>query len=146
MFTDIFGNGPRVRLLDFLADHVDFDYTISQMAEFAHIARPTVYKLVAELESQCMMSYTREVGGSKFYRLSLENPWIVSMLQVDFEGVNKELASGIYDEKMPGSREAPVKSISRPRPGGRVSLPGRTVPVHAHSRRSAKRKKSKSPG
>ena len=46
MFTDIFGNAPRVRLLDFLADHPDFDYTISQMAEFAEIARPTVYKLV----------------------------------------------------------------------------------------------------
>lgn len=116
------------------------------MAEFAHIARPTVYKLVAEMESQGMLNCTREVGDSKFYRLSLENPRIVSMLQVDFEGVNKELASGIYDEKMPGSREAPAKSISRPRLGGRLSLPGRTVPVHAHPRRSAKRKKSKSSG
>jgi len=48
LFTDIFGDAPRVKLLDFLADHPDFDYTISQMAEFANLARPTVYKLVAE--------------------------------------------------------------------------------------------------
>ena len=143
MFTEVFGNAPRVRLLDFLADHVDFDYTISQMAEFAHVARPTIYKLVSELQSQGMMTFTREVGDSKFYRLSLENPRIVSMLQVDFEATNKELASGMYDE-MPGSREAPEKSTSRPRFRVRLSLPRRAVPVRVHSRRTAKRKKSKS--
>src|SRR6266704_122804 len=94
MFTDIFGNAPRVRLLDFLADHPDFDYTISQMAEFAEIARPTVYKLVEELLGQDMLTFTRSVGDSRFYRLNVANPRIVAMLQVDFEGINKELAAG----------------------------------------------------
>ena len=110
MFTDIFGNAPRVKLLDFFADHVDFDYTISQMAEFAEIGRPTLYKLVAELQSQGMLTFTREVGDSKFYRLNLENPRIVSMLQVDFEGINKELASGIPDRK--GSSVSPRRTSS----------------------------------
>lgn len=93
MFTEVFGNSPRVRLLDFLADHPDFDYTISQMAGFAEIARPTVYKLVAELQGQGMLTFTRSVGDSKFYRLNLANPRIVSMLQVDFESISKELAA-----------------------------------------------------
>src|SRR5207244_13567905 len=94
MFTDIFGNAPRVRLLDFLADHPDFDYTISQMAEFAEIARPTVYKLVEELLGQDMLTFTRSVGDSRFYRLNVANPGIGAMLQVDFEGINMELAAG----------------------------------------------------
>ena len=143
MFTDIFGNAPRVRLLDFLADHVDFDYTISQMAEFADIARPTLYKLVAELQSQRMLTFTREVGGSRFYRLNLENPRIVSVLQLDFEGINKELASVMYDG-MPESRKEPEKSISRNPFRGRSSIRGRTVPVRAYPRRTGKRKESKS--
>ena len=113
------------------------------MAEFAEIARPTLYKLVAELQSQGMLTFTREVGDSKFYRLNLENPRIVTMLQVDVEGINKELASGMYDE-MPESRKEPEKSTSRNRVRGRFSLRGHTVSVRAYPGRIAKGKKSKS--
>ena len=142
MFTDIFGGAPRVRLLDFLADHVDFDYTISQMAEFAEIARPTLYKLVAELQSQGMLTFTRSVGDSKFYRLNLENPRIVSMLQVDFDGMNRELAAGMYDEA--DSTKEPARSRASSDSRGRRSFRRPSVPVHAHLRRTAKRKKAKS--
>ncbi len=143
MFKDIFGDAPRVRLLDFLADHPDFDYTISQMAEFADIARPTVYKLVAELQSQGMLTFTRSVGDSKFYRLNVANPRIVSMLQVDFDGINKELAAGAYDE-MPDSAKQPAKSRAGSHLRGRLSLRGHMVPVRAYSRRTARRKGPKS--
>ncbi len=143
MFTDIFGNAPRVRLLDFLADHPDFDYTISQMAEFAEIARPTVYKLIEELLVQNLLTFTRSVGDSKFYRLNVANPRIVSMLQVDFEGINKELAAGVYDE-MPAS----AKEFAESRPGGRSpprpSIRGRMAPVRAYPKRTARRKRPKS--
>src|SRR3990170_189552 len=128
MFTEVFGAAPRVRLLDFLADHVDFDYTISQMAEFARIARPTVYKLVAELQNQGMLTLTRSGGNSKFYRLNLENPRIVSMLQVDFEGINRELAAGVYDE-MPDSAEEPAKSRTGGRSRDRLSPRERVEPA-----------------
>src|SRR5438445_13718947 len=94
MVTAFFGSWARVRLVDFLADHPALDYTISRMAEFAEIARPTVYELVDELVGQDMLTFTRSVGDSKFYRLNVANPRIVSMLQVDFEGINKELAPG----------------------------------------------------
>jgi len=40
MFTEVFGRSLRVKLLDFLADHVDFDYTLSQMQQFTGISRP----------------------------------------------------------------------------------------------------------
>lgn len=143
MFTEVFGAAPRVRLLDFLADHVAFDYTISQMAEFARIARPTVYKLVAELQSQGMLTFTRFVGDSKFYRLNLGNPRIVSMLQVDFEGINKELAAGVYDE-IPESAEEPAKSRTGGRSRRRLSLRGSMVPVRASPRGTVRQKRSKS--
>ena len=142
MFTEVFGNAPRVRLLDFLADHPDFDYTISQMAEFADVARPTVYKLVAELQGQDMITFSRSVGDSKFYCLNVANPRIVSMLQVDFEGINKELAAGVYDE-MPAS----AKEFAQSRPGSRSrarpSFRGRMAPVRAYPKRTARRKRPK---
>src|SRR2546425_9562419 len=142
MFTDIFGSAPRVRLLDFLADHAAFDYTISQMAEFAEIARPTVYKLVEALVGQSMLTFTRSVGDSRFYRLNVANPRIVLMLQVDFEGINKELAAGVYD----GMR-ASAKEFAQSRPGSRSrarpSFRGRMAPVRAYPKRTARRKRPK---
>lgn len=143
MFTDIFGDSPRVRLLDFLADHPDFDYTISQMAEFADTARPTVYKLVAELLGKDMLMFTRSVGGSKFYRLNVANPRIISMLQVDFEGINKELVAGVYDETHVSSK-GPAESRAGSSLRGRLSFQRPTVPVPADPSRTVRRKRSKS--
>src|SRR6266567_8653520 len=142
MFTDIFGDSPRVRLLDFLADHPDFDYTISQMAEFGEIARPTVYKLLEELLGQDMLTFTRSVGDSKFYRLNVANPRIASMLQVDFEGINKELAAGVYD-KMPASAKEFSESHLGGRSPGRPSIRGRLAPVRAYPKRTARGKRPK---
>ena len=143
MFTDIFGDAPRVRLLDFLADHPDYDYTISQMAEFADIARPTVYKLVAELQSQDMLTFTRSVGDSKFYRLNVANPRIISMLQVDFEGINKELAAAAYDE-MPDSVREAAKTPAGSRLRARRPLRRHTAPLRAYPKRSVRRNGPKS--
>src|SRR5437867_3048849 len=143
MFTDIFGNAPRVRLLDFLADHPDFDYTISQMAEFAEIARPTVYKLVEELLGQDMLTFTRLVGDSRFYRLNVANPRIVSMLQVDFEDINKELAAGVSEE-MPASAKEFAESRPGSRSPGRTFIRGRMALVRAYPMRNARRKRPKS--
>ena len=139
MFTDIFGSAPRVRLIDFLADHPAFDYTISQMAEFAEIARPTVYKLVDELVGQDMLTFTRSVGDSKFYRLNVANPRIASMLQVDFEGINKELAAGVYNEMSAAATE-PETSRAGGGSRSRLSPRGRMVPVRAYPRRAVRRK------
>src|SRR3989304_5892158 len=93
MLTDLFGNSPRVRLLDFLADHVDYDYTLTQMHRLARVSRPTLYRLVAALQKEGLIMPTREVGGSHFFRLATENPKVVAMLQMDFRQVNEELAA-----------------------------------------------------
>ncbi len=125
MFTEIFGGSPRVRLLDFLADHVDFDYTLSQLQRFTGISRPTLYKLVAELEKERLVMFTREVGGSRFFRINMDDPRVVSMLQVDFSRVNEELMAGRFDDdagtarrRVPGVKRVARKSRSAAARGG----------------------------
>lgn len=98
MFTEVFGNSPRVKLLDFLADHTEFDYTVSQLEELAEISRPTIYKLIEELVADGFIVPTREVGTSHFFRLNTGNPKMVAMLQADFERINKELAASNFGE------------------------------------------------
>lgn len=107
MFTEIFGDSPRVRLLDFLADHVDYDYTISQLEGFAGISRPTLYRLIEGLEAEKMISVTREVGASKFYALNTRNEKVTGMLQMEFEAINKSL----FEQSVPSPVKAPARSI-----------------------------------
>ncbi len=90
-FTEVFGDSPRVKLLDFLADHLDFDYTISQLNEFTGISRPTLYDVLRELQEDDMVILTRLIGDSRFFRLNTQNPKVVSMLQADFARINKDL-------------------------------------------------------
>lgn len=91
MFTEIFGDSPRVKLLDFFANHVDYDYTISQLEEFTGISRPTIYQLIDELEAEKMLALTREVGASRFFRLNAQNEKVIAMLQLDIDAINKSL-------------------------------------------------------
>ena len=107
MFTEIFGNAPRVKLLDFLADHVDYDYTIAQIQEFTDISRPTLYRLIGELEAEEMITLTREVGASKFYGLNTRNEKVIGMLQMEFEAINRSLLG----QSAPSSRETSAQSI-----------------------------------
>src|SRR2546430_7741639 len=123
MFTEIFGNSTRVKLLDFLADHVDFDYTISQIEEFTEISRPTLYRLIGELEAEKMISLTRLVGASKFYALDTRNEKVIEMLRMEFEAINRNLLGQ--------RREPSAQPISPSATRFALAEPRRTLPLMA---------------
>ncbi len=83
VFTKVFGGSPQVRLLDFLAGNLEFDYTITEMAERAGLSRPTVYALVDRLLSEGLLVHTRTVGRSRFYRINRANPVVLTPLRGD---------------------------------------------------------------
>jgi len=82
-FTDVFGDSPQVRLLDFLAANLEFDYTITQMSAFAGLSRPTVYSLVERLAGAGLLVQTRTVGRSRFYRIDRSRPAVRALLRLD---------------------------------------------------------------
>jgi DNA-binding transcriptional ArsR family regulator len=91
MFKDIFGDSPQTKILDFLADHPDFDYSISEIAKNSKVSRPTVYKIKDILLKKGLIIQTREQGGSPLYKLNIENKIVQVMLKFDFE-IAKKLA------------------------------------------------------
>ena len=85
MFKDIFGDSPQTKILDFLADHPDFDYSISEIAKQAQVSRPTVYKIKDILLKKGLIIQTREQGNSPLYKLNLDNKLVQVILKFDFE-------------------------------------------------------------
>ncbi len=91
MFKDIFGDSPQTKILDFLTDHPEFDYSISEIAKKSHVSRPTVYKIKDILLKKELIIRTREQGGSPLYKLNIENKIVQVILKFDFE-IAKKLA------------------------------------------------------
>jgi DNA-binding transcriptional ArsR family regulator len=81
-FTAIFGDAPSAKVLDFLADHAGFDYNISELAKHSGVARPTVYKVVADFLRKGILVETRKVGNSQLYKLNEESEVVQSLLEV----------------------------------------------------------------
>ena len=85
MFKEIFGNSPQTKILDFLADHPDYDYSISEIAKHSQVSRPTVYKIKDILLKKGLIIHTREQGNSPLYKLNLDNKLVQVILKFDFE-------------------------------------------------------------
>ncbi len=85
MFTEIFGDSAVAKILDFLADHPDYDYSISEIARYSDVSRPTVYKLIPFLIEKGLVMKTRQHAGSQMYKLNIENKLAQIILKFDFE-------------------------------------------------------------
>jgi DNA-binding transcriptional ArsR family regulator len=99
MFTKLFAGALFGKLLDFLADHPDSDYTVAQLHEFTGIKVPTLRRIIRELKEERIIVYTRRVGRSKYYRLNADDPHVVSLLKTARDFINEELASVQFDVK-----------------------------------------------
>ena len=85
MFTEIFGSSPQTKILDFLADHPRYDYSISDIARNAEVSRPTVYKIVDVFLKKDLIVKTRKSGNSSLFKLNCENSIVKVILKFDFE-------------------------------------------------------------
>jgi len=85
MFKEIFGESPQTKILDFLGDHPNYDYNISDLAEYTGVSRPTLYKIIPKMIKKGLIIETRRVGKSKMYKLNTKNELIKIILKFDFE-------------------------------------------------------------
>jgi DNA-binding transcriptional ArsR family regulator len=112
MFTDVFGKSPQTKILDFLADHPEYDYSISEIAQHSKVSRPTVYKIIDVLLEKKLLVRTREQGNSPLYKLNSENTLIQIILRFDFELASK---AADQEQQKPMRKDAArvVKHVQR---------------------------------
>ena len=83
MLTKIFGKCSQVKLIDFLVAHPWSEFSKSELAEGAQIARPTVYKLLDILIDENLLMKTKKVGNIQLYQTNRDSKIIkhISSLQ-----------------------------------------------------------------
>lgn len=68
MLTQIFGECSQVKLVDFLVAHPWSEFSKTELADGAQIARPTVYKLLDKLLKESLIVETKKVGNIQLYQ------------------------------------------------------------------------------
>ena len=109
MFKEIFGDSPQTKILDFLSDHPDYDYSISEIAKQAQVSRPTVYKIKDILIKKGLIIQTREQGNSLLYKLNIDNKLVQIILKFDFE-IAKKIADIESQESIKKYKPTLIKS------------------------------------
>lgn len=84
-FLLFFGNTAFNRLLDFLIEHEEFDYSLTEIARNAEVSWSMTNLLWPRLLKHGIAVETRRVGRARMYRLNAKSPLVQRLLKLDWE-------------------------------------------------------------
>src|SRR3989338_6372061 len=82
IFTKAVGNTPKIKVLEFLIEGRELDYSISDIAEGAGIGRTTLFRIWDDFVQLGLVRHTRDIGNAKLYRLNTENAFVMKMVEM----------------------------------------------------------------
>ena len=85
VLTDIFGNSPIIKVLDFLITFADFDYPLTEIAKNSGVSYSTMQTFWHKLERNNIISKTRRIGKSNMYKLNTGNPAVKDLIKLDWK-------------------------------------------------------------
>ncbi len=82
IFKEALGNSPVIKVLDFLIEGRDLDYSLTDIAENANIGWTTLHRIWDNLIKFKMVILTRKIGRAKLFKLNQENPAVKELIKV----------------------------------------------------------------
>jgi len=81
IFTKAIGYTPKIKVLEFLIEGRELDYSITDIAEGAGIGRTTLFRIWEDLVKLEIVKHSRNIGNAKLYKLNLSNPFVKKMVE-----------------------------------------------------------------
>jgi len=72
----VFDNTPQIKVLEFLIEGRELDYSISDVAESSGIGRTTLFRIWDDFVELGIVKNTRNIGNAKLYKLNTANPFV----------------------------------------------------------------------
>ena len=82
IFREALGDGPVIRVLDFLIEGRGLDYSLSDIAENSSIGWTTLHRIWDGLLKLEMVKPTREIGRARLFKLNEENKAVKELVRV----------------------------------------------------------------
>ena len=91
LLIKMFGNSPKLRILDFFLDNPYFDFSKSEVIRELGMSKQTFYKYFKDLEDLEIVKPTRKIGRATLYRINKEHP-LVKKIDVIINEVSLQIA------------------------------------------------------
>ena len=82
ILTKALDKTPKIKVLEFLIEGRELDYSISDIAEGARIGRTTLFRTWNDFVELGIVKHTRDIGNAKLYKLNLANPFVKKMVDL----------------------------------------------------------------
>ena len=82
LFRRTLGDTPKIRVLEFLIEGRELDYSISDIAEGAEIGRTTLFRIWEDLIKTEVITPTRQIGNAKLFRLNINNTFVKKFVEI----------------------------------------------------------------
>ncbi len=99
IFLDAVGDSPTMRVMQYLIEGRDFDYTLTDLLN-AGVSWGTLHVVFPKLIEHGVVVKTREVGRAKLYKINKENIVAQKMIEVYDSLIHKRLENVKTKKKM----------------------------------------------
>ena len=82
IFTRVVGNTPKIKVLEFLIEGRELDYSLSDIAEGSGIGRTTLFRIWDDFEKLKIVKQTRNIGNAKLFKLNIENTFVKKLVEL----------------------------------------------------------------
>ena len=103
IFREYFGDSPYIRILDFLIQGQDFDYSMTEIARKSGVGWSVFTKSWIRLLEKNIIVQTRAIGNAKLFKINKENVFVKKLIKFDQELTKLEtdkMLSSISKEKV----------------------------------------------
>ena len=85
IFVEYFGSSPYVKVLDFLIQGQEFDYSMTEIARGAEVGWSAFTRIWKKLLEREIILPTRTIGNAKLFKLNKKNPFVEKLIKFDWE-------------------------------------------------------------
>ncbi|MBS3146221.1 hypothetical protein J4471_00830 [Candidatus Woesearchaeota archaeon] len=82
IFTKAVGNTAKIKVLEFLIEGRELDYSLSDIAEGSGIGRTTLFRIWNDFEKLNLVIQTRTIGNAKLFKLNNKNPFVKRLIEL----------------------------------------------------------------
>jgi len=85
IFVEYFGSSPYVKVLDFLIEGQEFDYSMTEVARGSNVGWSAFTRIWKQLLDKKIIIPTRIIGNAKLFKLNKKNLFVEKLIKFDWE-------------------------------------------------------------
>ena len=99
-FRLVFGDSPIIKVLDFLLDNREFDYSLTDIAKGADVGWSTLHQFWDDIVNLGIVKKTRRIGRAELYKLDTENQLVKKLMEIEFTVSDMMVKKELEKEKV----------------------------------------------